>query len=169
MGLIASALVPGGRLALGYSEVLLKDVQAADFARFPKGIHTNHPAFVYGHLAVYPDRVLEMIGRPDLAAPDQAYVDLFSAGKECVDDASGTIYPAMEAIVARFKSRHETALAALAETTDEVLARVNPNEKMRDRFPTLGAMATFLFSGHMMIHLGQVSAWRRIMGLGSAM
>jgi len=75
----------------------------------------------------------------------------------------------MEAIVARFKSRHETALAALAETTDEVLSRTNPNEKMRDRFPTIGATAAFLFSGHMMIHFGQVSAWRRIMGLGSAM
>lgn len=169
MGLISSAIVPGARLVLGYSEALLKDVKAADFARFPKGIHTNHPAFVYGHLAVYPDRVLEMIGRTDLASPDQHYVDLFSAGKECLDDASGTIYPSMEAIVARFKSRHEAALAALTETTDEVLARANPNEKMRDRFPTIGAAAAFLFSGHMMIHLGQASAWRRIMGLGSAM
>jgi hypothetical protein len=35
--------------------------------------------------------------------------------------------------------------------------------------PTIGAVANFLLSAHHMMHLGQVSAWRRAVGLGSVL
>jgi hypothetical protein len=40
---------------------------------------------------------------------------------------------------------------------------------MKEMFPHKGGLITFLCIGHMQMHLGQISAWRRIMGLGSAM
>lgn len=162
-------LVPLARFSLSYADLLLKDVRATDFAKKPKGIDTNHGAFVYGHLANYPDRLCELVGQPHHAKPDQKFVDLFAAGKPCLDDADGTIYPAMEVIVSRFKSRHEAVLSVLAETPDEVFGRANPNERMKERFPTIAIACNFLVSGHMMLHLGQMSAWRRCMGLASAM
>lgn len=169
MGKISAALLPPSRMALGYADALLKDVKSQDFARFAKGVSANHPAFCYGHLAIYPDRFLELAGRSDVAKPDAVYVELFGAGKECRDDPTGTIYPPMEAIVARFKQRHEAALAVLAEMTDEALERENPNEQGRTRLPTLANVAAFYFGPHVMMHMGQVSTWRRMMGLGSAM
>jgi hypothetical protein len=33
--------------------------------------------------------------------------------------------------------------------------------------PTVGAAVNFMLGGHLQMHLGQVSAWRRAMGLGS--
>jgi hypothetical protein len=39
---------------------------------------------------------------------------------------------------------------------------------MTERFPTLGSVHAFYCGGHIMMHLGQMSAWRRMMGLGSA-
>jgi hypothetical protein len=39
---------------------------------------------------------------------------------------------------------------------------------MKQLFPTLGSVQTFYCGGHMMMHLGQMSAWRRMEGLGSA-
>ena len=169
MGILATTLIPPARMALGYSDMLLKDVRGEDFARMPKGVVTNSPAFCYGHLAIYPDRFLELLGRGDVARSDASYLEHFAAGKECKDDPTGTIYPPMEAIVARFRQRHEAALAILAETTDEELMKPNPNEQGRARLPTMGAVAAFYFGAHIMMHMGQVSAWRRVMGLSAAM
>lgn len=170
MGTIgAGMLAPLTRFSLNYAEKLLIGVEPSRFARQPAGVMTNHPAFVFGHLAIYPDKLLMLLGRPELARPDQKFLDLFEAGKECIDDPDGTIYPSMDAIVSQFRSRHEALLTPLAETTDEVFARANPNERSRERFPTIGAAASFYISGHAMMHLGQISAWRRCVGLPSAL
>lgn len=48
------------------------------------------------------------------------------------------------------------------------LSEPHPNESMRKYFPTVGDMVIFLMTSHEMNHLGQVAAWRRAMGLGSA-
>ena len=158
----------------GLGDALLKDVEAADFARKPRGtsglVDTNHPAFVYGHLSIYPARVLEFLGTDASAVkPTQRYLDLFDHGKPCEDDAGGSIYPPMEEIVARFKAAHDAVAAVIAEVPDEVFARPLPHEGMRARFPTVGAFTLFMLASHTMMHMGQVSAWRRGMGLGSAM
>jgi hypothetical protein len=39
---------------------------------------------------------------------------------------------------------------------------------MRDLFPTIGAAINFYLIGHVQVHLGQISAWRRGMGLPPA-
>ena len=36
------------------------------------------------------------------------------------------------------------------------------------RFPTKGAALGFYVGGHFMMHMGQLSAWRRAMGMGAA-
>ena len=43
-----------------------------------------------------------------------------------------------------------------------------PNEQTRAYFPTVGSMVVFIMTSHEMDHLGQVAAWRRAAGLGSA-
>lgn len=175
MGAIANAIVPAGSLSLRYAEMLLKDVKAADFARFPapggKPINTNHPAFVYGHLAMYPQRAMEMLGRPKgVAATPAEWDGLFKAGVECKDDPTGKIYPPMEKLVSFHKAAYEAAIAAISGASDSQLSAANPVEgRMKEMFPTVGAMCSFIIAAHPMSHYGQVSAWRRCMGLGSAM
>lgn len=169
MGSIGATLTPTLGMSMRFAEMLVKDIPAGEFARVPQGIRMNSPAFCFGHLAVYPERMLEMVGRGDLAQPDQRYVDLFSAGKECVDDPTGTVYPSMGEILERFRVRHGVVREVLPDIEDSVFARTNPNERLREWLPTVGAMIGFLVSGHAMSHLGQVSAWRRIKGLPSVM
>ena len=166
---IAATITQPFSIIRRYTDGLLKGINPADFARKPKGIDFSTPAFNFGHLAVYPERILEMIGRTDLVQRDEKWVELFSAGKPCLDDPTGTIYPSMDQIVKRFNERYEVAFKAVRETSDEVLSRPNPNEKMRDMLPTIGGVVAFLLDGHIQSHLGQVSVWRRIMGLGSAL
>jgi len=160
------------QLALGYAERLLRDVPASRFPRFAvvggTTVESNHPAFVYGHLSLYAPRVLLQLEHPVPAVPDQFEVR-FSKDARCVDDPDLDLYPAMDEIVSFFLEGHRMVSGALRSTPDEVLARPNPAEgRMKELFPTLGSVQAFYCSGHLMMHLGQVSAWRRMEGLGAA-
>jgi hypothetical protein len=163
-----SIIIPGG-ITLAYAQALASDIPADRFGRTPEGVKTNSPAFIFGHLALYPDRVLGLIGREDKAEDVSDIEPLFKHGAECKDDPDHTIYPSKDALVGRFSKRHEAALLALQDVTDDTLAKPNPVETMRDRFPTVGAAVTFLMAPHAMMHLGQLSTWRRVMGLGPVM
>ena len=175
MGQIADAIVPNLRTSITLGGLLLKDVKPEIFARFPtkdgKPVQTNHAAFCYGHLAVYPAKIMKMLGRDSAeAAVPEGWEDLFKAGAECKDDPSGTIYRKMDAVVAAYNRGYNTVLNALGSVADGVLLAQNPAEgRFRDMCPTVGAAAAFLTMSHPMMHLGQVSAWRRMFGLGPVM
>ena len=168
-----------GRRSLIIGQLLLDDIPADRFARLPRGeggqtVQTNHPAFVYGHLSLYPARLCTALGddaTARTAAAPEGWEELFGSGKECRDDPEGSLYPAMPEIVDEFNRTHELALQALERADDAAFDRDNPHpaERMRKMFPTVGPMATFYIASHVMLHLGQVSAWRRMVGLGSAM
>ena len=160
------------QVSLGYGERLLKDIPADRFARFatPGGtvVTSNHPAFVYGHLSLYAPKVLFQIGHPAPPLPDHFEIR-FSKDATCVDDTDGDLYPSRDEIVDFFLEGHRMVMAALRSTPDETFQQPNPAEgRMRQLFPTIGSAQAFYCGGHMMMHLGQVSAWRRMEGLGVA-
>ncbi|MBK7405133.1 MAG: DinB family protein [Phycisphaerales bacterium] len=174
MGDLSRVLVSNQGPLTQYAEKLLKDVTPDMFARQPKGssgvISTNHPAFVYGHLALYAKKVMEIVAgdTSGLDAPE-GFTDLFEAGKECRDDPTGSIYPEMETITSFFFSAHKTMFARLAELDDAQLAAPHGIERdFAKQFPSRAAFASFLIGPHAFVHIGQLSAWRRCMGLGSA-
>lgn len=176
-------------------ERLLNGVTADTFARMarPGGtlVRSNHPAFVFGHLALYPIQVIERLveahqtvstDSPDDRAYHAAlqkalaatrhppeWDALFKAGAECVDDPERRIYPPMAAVTKAFLEGYPLAIAAVAEASDALLTSPNPAEgRMRELCPMLGSMLTFYLDGHCHMHFGQISAWRRMMGLGAA-
>ncbi len=174
MAQIGPIIAASGRLSLRYTERLLAGVAAEQFARLarPGGVEikSNHPAFVLGHLSLYPAKVMAAIGRPaGAAACPETYEPLFKGGAECLDDADGRIYPSMEELRRRYFETYNAALAAVAETEDGIFMQENPAEgRMKELFPTRGAAVNFYLGGHMQNHLGQFSAWRRAMGLPAA-
>lgn len=175
MGNIGKTIAAPGALTLRYSEAMLKDVRADQFARLAtpggKPVQSNHPCWVFGHCGLYWPRVLEICGKPAGSIVNPAGWDaLFKNGTECKDDPSGTVYPPMERVTKHYFDGLKAALAAASEAEDSVLMEANPAEgRMKEMFPTRGGMAAFLLAAHPMSHMGQVSAWRRMMGLGSAM
>jgi hypothetical protein len=159
-------LVPFRR-TLGYADLLVKDIPAEKFARTPVPT-LNHPAFNMGHLSLYPNRIFLMIGRPELVVERDGYSDLFKAGVACVEQDGR--YPHKDEILEYFRERYAAVEAVLANTPDEVFQRENPLEgRMREIFPIVGVGVNFMLNNHMMSHLGQISAWRRVMGMGSVM
>jgi hypothetical protein len=174
MGNVGKSIAGAGNFSVRFGEGLLKDIQPAQFARKPvvngKTIDCNHPCWVYGHLATYAPKVCEMIGIPvGPAAVPASWDDLFKNGSACKDDPAGNIYPPMETITSHFLAGYRHILAHLPEVDDAVFAKPNPmGGRMTELAPTIGGAINFLMTGHPMSHLGQVSTWRRCVGLGSA-
>ena len=158
------------RLSLAYAERLLNEIPAERFARLAtvgdEVVQSNHPAFIYGHLSLYPCRIVAELGHDASSIkPTEAYVKIFDHNAKCVDDSDGSIYPAMDEITERFFAAHRMALDALMTADDDLFKQINPNEAMRAKFGTVGSMHGFYVGGHIMIHMGQLSAWRRMIGL----
>jgi hypothetical protein len=160
------------QLSLGYAERLRAGLPPDRVARFASvggtAVESNHPAFIYGHLSLYAPKILHQIGHPAPPVPDDFEIR-FSKDATCVDDVDGDLYPAFDDVTAFFFEGHRMVSAALRSTPDEVFDRPNPAEgRMRELFPTIGSVQTFYCGGHMMMHLGQLSAWRRMLGLAAA-
>jgi len=169
---IGPMIAASGRLGLGYVDKLMTGIKDKDYARFaPAGnsvIESNHPAFILGHLSLYPQRVISGLGGdPAETAPPEKY-EAFSPQAKCQHDPERNIYPPLDEVVQVMKRGYEQAITMLDGTDDELLLRENDNERMRERFTTQGAMFGFYMGGHYMMHMGQLSAWRRMMGMGAA-
>lgn len=166
-------VLPGTAIVRGYAERLLKDISPETFARKPvvqgQVVDTNHPAFVYGHLAIFPVQLAAMMELPtDGMEMPPSYSELFSIGAVCVDDVDGTVYPAMAEVVEGYFTSYDRLLTAIKEVDPAVLTRPLENPQRRERFGTIGAFTTYLLLAHPQSHFGQVSVWRRCMGLGAA-
>lgn len=165
--LFADLVGPSLRASIGYADLLVKDIPPDQFAHSPHPT-LNHPAFNIGHLSLYPNRVLTLLGMQERVVEKPGFPELFKAGVKCVEQDGR--YPAKDEIVAYFQERHRALADALPEVEEDVLRRPNPAEgRFRDMFPTAGAVATFMSTAHLMSHLGQVSAWRRVMRLPPVM
>lgn len=170
---IASIIIPGTKIVRAYAERLVKDIPSEKFARTPEvggiTIVLNHPAFNFGHLSLYPGRLVPFLAieASGLTVP-ATYEDLFKDGTPCVDDVACDHYPSKDEILATFFSRYETLLTRLVDVPDSVFLASMEDPKRKERFPTNGAFAAYLLSAHLNGHLGQVSAWRRCMGMPPA-
>ncbi|MEM9066358.1 MAG: DinB family protein [Planctomycetota bacterium] len=173
MGSFGNAQAHALEMLLYLSEVLLKGIPEDRFARLPvaanQTIETNHPAFVFGHLSLYPAR-LEALARGGPALDvDASYLELFSASSTCVDDPDGSRYPARDAIIEQYTSGYRSLIVALREMDDEQASKANTDERWKERYPSIGDALAFIGPVHTGFHLGQVSAWRRAEGMPSAM
>lgn len=175
MGNIGSMMAKVGQFSVMHGESMLKDVTPNMFGVLPtmngQIVKCNHPAWVYGHLAMYSSSMLELMGLPvGISARPEGWYELFKNGTACTHDPSGTIYPAMGLVSGHYLSGYKLVLGALPDVSDDTLLKPNPmGGRMTELLPTVGAAVNFLISGHPMNHLGQISTWRRCMGLPSAM
>lgn len=153
------------RLALdrmtGYAEGLLGDFPEDRWLWRP-GPDMNHAAWLVSHLAIYPDFVLESIGRGDLAQPRDGAAERYGHGSPCTDDPAE--YPSRDEGAAWFLERHRTLSKALEDLDPDVLAHPYPDEARRASWPTVGAGLVFMACTHPPIHLGQISMLRRLAG-----
>lgn len=153
---------PTYAFALNYAKMLVADVPEEQMTAQPVPNRViNHPAFLLGHLAWANDNAVALVGgAPQLAHLKETY------GMGAKPSADRATYAPKSQLIDWLGQAHRSLLAAVESATPEALAKPAP-ERMRGMFPTVGTMLAGLMTGHYTNHLGQLSAWRRAMGLPS--
>ena len=159
----SEAIAPPARFMINFAGMLVNDIDEAKFAD-RLGTSINHPAFVLGHCAYYAGVCMQLLGGEiELGEDEKA---LYEVGVEWSDDAS--LYPAKADAIAAFNDRINTVADFIESCDDSVMSRSTEGAWFADHFPTMGGGAAFMLVGHIPFHLGQISAWRRVAGMGQA-
>ncbi|MBG80474.1 MAG: hypothetical protein CMJ39_07185 [Phycisphaerae bacterium] len=159
----ATSITGACRFSLNLTMMLVKDIDPEKFAD-RCGTTINHPAFILGHLAYYMGVCMQLMGGEiELSDSD---TERYQHGVECHDNPS--LYPDKDEAIAQFTQRLNTVCDFLDSCDDAVFAKSSAGTFFEERMPTMGAIATFMMVGHVNLHLGQVSAWRRVAGMGPA-
>lgn len=145
---------------LNYCRLLTADIGDERMAEQPlPGV--NHPAWILGHLAFSADVAVGLLGGEKTMRAD--WLELFKPGSAL--HASRSDYAAkadlLQAVDGHFQRARNLAEFAAAEQ----LAKPSTNPRMKEALPTVQDAVAFLLTGHLGIHLGQLSSWRRMIGM----
>jgi hypothetical protein len=145
---------------LRYCRMLVGDVPDERMAEQPlPGV--NHPAWVLGHLAFSADRARGLLGAEKELPP--TWVSLFGPGSK--PSTSRSDYPSRDELLRAAEQGFERLRQQAATATSEQLAQPSTNPTTKDALPTVRDGVAFLMTGHLGVHLGQLSSWRRMIGL----
>src|SRR5687768_10471594 len=136
------------------------DVAAADMVAQPKGI-VNHPAWVIGHLTYSCQLLGAVLGLPEWLPDDWAR--RFGTGSVPVADVG--VYESKHDALAILGDAQVRITRAVEQVDESRLDEAFPDEAYLDVFPTLRHALTQVLVGHTSMHVGQLTVWRRAMGL----
>jgi hypothetical protein len=145
---------------LDYLREQVADVSAADMVAQPNAI-ANHPAWVVGHLTYSCQLLGEVIGLKEWLPGDWA--ERFGTGSVPVADVA--LYEAKEPALAILSDAQARITRAVEELDDARLDAPFPDPKYREIFPTVRHALTHVMTAHAAYHIGQLTLWRRAMGL----
>ena len=143
-----------------YAKVHLEDIPDDLWCRRAEATW-QHPASILAHLVcTYEFGRVSLGGEPWLP-PEWGQKFAGSAAAEAAPSA----YPPETELIAALDRERSALLAMLESATPEDLAKPVADERIRDILPTAGDMLVAMLTVHESMHLGQLSAWRRAMGL----
>jgi hypothetical protein len=152
---------------LAYANLLVRDLDESQMSRSGGPGVENHPAFTLGHLVLAAARTRTMLGAEmDVPAGWDLMFDREGPGDRRLPFVGE--YPTREELTRELGRQTELLKASLAGATDEQLAD-GVVWRYSDRLPSTRDAAGFMTMTHAAIHLGQLAAWRRAMGLKAAL
>ena len=76
-------------------------------------------------------------------------------------------YPSKAELWDAYQAAYQRIVDVVKTASEEDLAREFPNPRLRASLPTVGVAMIHILTTHQGQHLGQLSAWRRALGLPS--
>jgi hypothetical protein len=147
-------------MMLGYCRLLTADLKDEQLCVQPlEGI--NHPAWIMSHLAIATDYAARLLGEPWACPKD--WHEKFGPGSKVSPERSN--YPSKAELLAVLEAGHARVTKAAGQVSEVRLQLPQPSRVFKEELPTVGDLLTHLITSHPAIHLGQLSAWRRMMGL----
>lgn len=122
----------------------------------------NHPAWVLSHLNVYIPIVCSIIKGETFDDPKEHQFGMLSK-----PESDGSIYDSKEALIGAFTAGHDEVVELLGNADDSIFAQEIQLPRWQSVMPLAGIALPYLMCNHENIHLGQISAWRRIQGMPS--
>jgi hypothetical protein len=148
-------------LNLGYAKRLVADIPDDQMALHPAP-GMNHAAWVLGHLACTADMLGAMIElKPVCPADWPARFDWSSS-----PSGGAGQYPSKATLMKALEDAHTQIAAAMPGVPESRWSETTPLEAVRGFLPTMGDCFVFVMAAHENMHLGQLSAWRRVQGMG---
>jgi len=138
----------------------VEDVRPTDMVAQPNGI-MNHPSWVIGHLAFSCQALGGEIGLP--AWLPTAWAERFGTGSVPVADA--TVYDDKDESLRILHDAQSRITHAVKRLNDSQLDEPLPDEEYRVILPTVRHAVTQVLIAHPANHIGQLTIWRRAMGL----
>jgi hypothetical protein len=146
--------------SLNFLAEQVEDVDAADMAAQPAGI-TNHPSWTIGHLIHVLQLIGTVIGIQRTLPPE--WIVRYGPGSKPVADI--TVYETKEDLIALLLESRIRLAEAVSELDDSPLDQPFPDPAYLDVFPTVRHALNQVLVGHTAFHIGQLSVWRKAMGL----
>ena len=154
---------------LEYAKTLVKDLSEDQMTTIPSKGLDNHPAWTIGHLVSGSADLARDLGA-EFEMPDR-WDELFirqGPGDPRKPDTEKKKYPLKQLLITELENQHNRVKLLLHNMKENKF-----NEPLTWRFsnfmPTLGDVVVFMCINHESMHLGQLAAWRRSMGLNSAL
>jgi DinB superfamily len=154
---------------LVFAKQLVDDLTDEQMTTKPSIGFENHPAFTLGHLVTGSAMTIEDLGGK-IEIPD-GWGELFlrkGPGDPSLPSDNIKLYPTKNDLLKELEKQHNKLKECLLTIEDFKL-----DEKVQWRFasymPTLIDVVIFMCINHEAMHLGQLSAWRRAMGLSTAL
>ena len=154
---------------LQYAKALVQDLSDDQMTTIPANGFENHPAWTLGHLITGSAGLAEDLGAK-FEMPEN-WADIFlrkGPGDPRKPDLDKSKYPSKILLLVELERQHNKVKKLLTLFRN---ADLNTNFKWRfsNHMPTLADLIVFMCINHEAMHLGQLPAWRRAMGLPSAL
>ncbi|MCA9148392.1 MAG: DinB family protein [Planctomycetales bacterium] len=166
MSIAIEGLLFGWKKNLDYGTKLVADLTDEQMVTQPAGVKgeapVNHPAWLLSHLNLYLPVMAAIIEGRDFNDPKQHRFGMLSK-----PEADGDLYSSKDELVEAFVLGHEHVEAMLRNASDNVLEQPVLLPRWKEIMPKAGIALPYLMLNHENTHLGQLSAWRRMMGLPS--
>jgi len=121
----------------------------------------NHAAWVLGHLAFVFDSMIAVFDQKPNMTPE--WKELFNLASKPMPERER--YPSKAALLEAYEAAYLRIVEAVRSASAESFAREFPNPRLRPLLPTVGVAMVHILTSHQGVHLGQLSAWRRALGL----
>ena len=141
-----------------YGQDLISDLSDEQLVAQPTVARMNHAAWVFSHLNAYLPVVRALVEELPFDDPEHHPYGMHS-------HPVGTGYASQRQLLDQFVNGHAGVSELLEGKSEHFFTQAVPLPRWRDRMPTMGILLGHLMARHESTHLGQVSAWRRSLGL----
>ena len=159
---LKNAILITWRRDIAYALRLVGDLSDEQMIAQPvEGRAMNHPAWTLAHLTLYNEVIAKMLRRISFEDPKE-----HPFGMKSSPQSDPKVYQPRAMAIDSYKRTHDDAERALVECDPSAFTEAVPLERWRSVHPKVADMTVMLMVKHESMHLGQLSAWRRAMGLG---